>query len=134
MPDDLSNHRFFRVDSAHYSTYTDYVNESRGYPHDHTARGLPLFAWLLREPTTGWALCPIGKWRIDVDDDVVIAQAIASGEAVEISADQYVAERDAILNPPEPPDPPDPPEPPLPPEPPEPPLPPEPPFPPDPTP
>ncbi len=109
---DLSNHRFFRVDPAHYSTYTDYVNESRGYPHDHTLRGLPLFAWLLQEPTTGWGLCPIGKWRIDDEDEVVIAQAIAAGAATEISAEQYVAERNAILDPPEPePEPPDPPDP-----------------------
>ena len=96
-------HRYFRVDPAHYSTYTDYVDESRDYPRDNTVRGLPLFAWLLHEPATGWGLCPIGAWRIDDEDEIVIGQAIAAGAAAEISEAQYDAERDAILNPPDPP-------------------------------
>tara|TARA_R110000824_G_scaffold288986_3_gene477460 strand:- start:266 stop:466 length:201 start_codon:yes stop_codon:yes gene_type:complete len=64
---------------------------------------LPLFAWLLQEPTTGWGLCPIGTWRIDDEDEIVIGQAIAAGAAAEISEAQYDAERDAIQNPPDPP-------------------------------
>ena len=124
MPD--PTHRYFRVDPAHYSTYTDYVNESRGYPIAGTLRGLPGFPDLVQEPSTGWGLCPIDSWRITDEDEVVIAQAISSGAAEEISEEAYQTELDAIRNPPNPPEPPEPPEPPIPP----PVLPPDPPFPP----
>jgi len=107
MPD-LSTHRFFRVDPDHYSTYTDYVDESRGYPVAGTLRGLPLFPDLVQEPSTGWGLCPIDSWRITDEDEVVIAQAISSEAAEEISEEDYQAILDAIRNPPEP-DPPEPP-------------------------
>ena len=99
MPD--PSHRYFRVDPAHYSTYTDYVDEDRGYPIGGTHRGLPLFGDLVQDPSTGWGLLPIDSWRFTDEDEVVVAQAISAGAAEEISAETYQTELDAIRNPPE---------------------------------
>ena len=103
-------YRFFRAESTSYSALASYVDTSRGYPNDTIDRGLPLFDWLLHEEESGWGIKAIGSWRFTVEDDIVVAEAIAQGGVEELSEEEYNTIRNNILDPPEPePDPPFPP-------------------------
>jgi len=95
MPD-LSTHRFFRIDPAVYTSLTDYVDTSRGYPNERTTRGLPLFEWLLHDED-GWGLLAIDKWRFVSSDEAVVTGAIDDGTVEEITTADYLVKRAAIF-------------------------------------
>ena len=82
MPE--SPQRYFKISAGVYSGVESYVNTSRSYPNEKTERGLQLFEDLPRDESDGWGLIAIDIWRFNDDDQVVVADLIANGNAEEL--------------------------------------------------
>jgi len=84
-----SPHRYFRINPEAYSGVASYVDTSRSYPNETTERGLQLFEDLPKDESDGWGLIAIDIWRFDDDDQVVVADLIANGNAEELSKEDW---------------------------------------------
>ncbi len=98
MPE--SPHRYFKVSAEAYPGVESYVNTSRSYPNETTQRGLQLFDNLPKDESDGWGLIAIDDWRFDAEDQVVIADLVASGKAEEMEQGAWMAK--VFPDPPEP--------------------------------
>ncbi len=95
-----SPHRYFKVSAQAYPGVEAYVKNSRGYPNETTERGLQLFDELPKDTSDGWGLIAIDDWRFDAEDQVVIADLVANGNAEEMEKGAWMEK--AFPNPLEP--------------------------------
>jgi hypothetical protein len=83
--------RYYLATPQAYEDISNYVDSSRGYPRALTHRGLPEINSVPdANDGSGKKIIAIDCWRINQDDDAVLADPIAAGAIKELTHLEYI--------------------------------------------
>ena len=87
-----TGYRYYACDKTIYNQLASAVDASRGYPKQHTKRGLPLVEELPEAiDGSGKVLIAIDCWRFNAEDDAMLEAPAAAGLVTELTKDDYIA-------------------------------------------